>query len=102
MPGRDRSINRILEEGHETNIKQAIFQVVRSRSQFRHSFSTLCICIVFMPLFLLSGVARYLFIPLAEAKLYLPCLRLPQLLSGRSTTLAMYMLKLIEGHGEVA
>src|SRR5260370_6932230 len=29
--------------------------------------STLCICIVFLPMFLLSGVARYLFVPLAEA-----------------------------------
>jgi len=29
--------------------------------------STLCICIVFLPMFFLSGVARYLFVPLAEA-----------------------------------
>src|SRR6266436_5441859 len=29
--------------------------------------STLCICIVFLPMFLLGGVARYLFVPLAEA-----------------------------------
>src|SRR5437660_11536075 len=29
--------------------------------------STLSICIVFAPMFLLSGVARYLFVPLAEA-----------------------------------
>ena len=29
--------------------------------------STLCICIVFIPMFFLSGVARYLFVPLAEA-----------------------------------
>src|SRR4029450_8780084 len=29
--------------------------------------STLSICIVFVPMFLLSGVARYLFVPLAEA-----------------------------------
>jgi hypothetical protein len=28
--------------------------------------STLCICIVFLPMFLLDGVARYLFVPLAE------------------------------------
>jgi multidrug efflux pump subunit AcrB len=27
----------------------------------------LCICIVFVPMFFLSGVARYLFVPLAEA-----------------------------------
>ncbi|MDD5334989.1 MAG: efflux RND transporter permease subunit [Rhodoferax sp.] len=29
--------------------------------------STLCICIVFVPLFFLSGVARFLFVPMAEA-----------------------------------
>ena len=29
--------------------------------------STLCICIVFVPMFFLAGVARYLFVPLAEA-----------------------------------
>jgi len=29
--------------------------------------STLCICIVFVPMFFLTGVARFLFVPLAEA-----------------------------------
>ncbi|RUL77484.1 efflux RND transporter permease subunit [Dyella choica] len=29
--------------------------------------ATLCICIVFVPMFLLDGVARFLFVPLAEA-----------------------------------
>ena len=32
--------------------------------------STLCICIVFVPMFLLSGVPRYLFVPLAEAVIF--------------------------------
>jgi multidrug efflux pump subunit AcrB len=32
--------------------------------------STLCICIVFVPMFLLSGVSRYLFVPLAEAVMF--------------------------------
>jgi multidrug efflux pump subunit AcrB len=32
--------------------------------------STLAICIVFVPMFLLSGVARYLFVPLAEAVIF--------------------------------
>ena len=32
--------------------------------------STLCICIVFIPMFLLGGVARYLFVPLAEAVVF--------------------------------
>ncbi len=32
--------------------------------------STLCICIVFVPMFFLSGVARFLFVPLAEAVVF--------------------------------
>src|SRR5262249_988035 len=32
--------------------------------------STLAICIVFVPMFLLSGVARYPFVPLAEAVVF--------------------------------
>ncbi len=32
--------------------------------------ATLCICIVFVPMFFLTGVARYLFVPLAEAVVF--------------------------------
>src|SRR5262249_42225306 len=32
--------------------------------------STLCICIVFIPMFFLSGVAKFLFVPLAEAVMF--------------------------------
>ena len=32
--------------------------------------SLLCICIVFVPMFFLEGVARYLFVPMAEAVMY--------------------------------
>jgi multidrug efflux pump subunit AcrB len=32
--------------------------------------STLCICIVFIPMFYLGGVAQYLFVPLAEAVIF--------------------------------
>lgn len=32
--------------------------------------STLCICIVFLPMFFLTGVARYLFVPFAEAVVF--------------------------------
>jgi multidrug efflux pump subunit AcrB len=32
--------------------------------------STLCICIVFVPMFFLTGVARYLFLPMAEAVVF--------------------------------
>ncbi|HUK90291.1 MAG TPA: efflux RND transporter permease subunit, partial [Blastocatellia bacterium] len=32
--------------------------------------STICICIVFLPMFFLTGVARFLFVPLAEAVIF--------------------------------
>src|SRR5215472_6257485 len=32
--------------------------------------STLCICIVFVPMFFLTGVAKFLFVPLAEAVVF--------------------------------
>ncbi len=32
--------------------------------------STLCICIVFVPMFFLTGVAHFLFVPLAEAVVF--------------------------------
>jgi multidrug efflux pump subunit AcrB len=32
--------------------------------------STLCICIVFVPMFMLTGVSRFLFVPLAEAVVF--------------------------------
>ena len=55
--------------------------------------STLCICIVFLPMFLLSGVARYLFIPLAEAVVF--AMLASYLLSSRTLvpTMAMYPLQ---------
>jgi multidrug efflux pump subunit AcrB len=54
--------------------------------------STLCICIVFLPMFLLTGVARYLFIPLAEAVVFA---MLASYLLSRTLvpTLAMYLFK---------
>ncbi len=54
--------------------------------------STLCICIVFAPMFLLGGVARYLFVPMAEAVVFA---MLASYLLSRTLvpTLAMYWLK---------
>ena len=54
--------------------------------------STLCICIVFVPMFLLSGVARYLFVPLAEAVVFA---MLASYVLSRTLvpTLAMYLLQ---------
>ena len=59
--------------------------------------STLCICIVFVPMFFLTGVARYLFVPLAEAVVFA---MLASYLFSRTLvpTLAMYLLK-EKGHG---
>src|SRR5271163_683730 len=54
--------------------------------------STLCICIVFLPMFVLSGVARYLFAPLAEAVIF--AMIASYILSRTLVpTLAMYLLK---------
>ncbi|MEX3939378.1 efflux RND transporter permease subunit [Paraburkholderia sp. BR10937] len=54
--------------------------------------STLSICIVFVPMFLLSGVARYLFVPLAEAVVFAMC---ASYFFSRTLipTLAMYLLR---------
>jgi len=54
--------------------------------------STLCICIVFLPMFLLDGVARYLFVPLAEAVVFAMLASYP-LSRTLVPTLAMYLLK---------
>jgi multidrug efflux pump subunit AcrB len=54
--------------------------------------STLCICIVFLPMFMLGGVPRYLFVPLAEAVVF--ALLASYVLSRTLVpTLAMYLLK---------
>jgi multidrug efflux pump subunit AcrB len=54
--------------------------------------STLCICIVFLPMFLLDGVARYLFVPLAESVVFA---MLASYVLSRTLvpTLAMYLVK---------
>lgn len=61
--------------------------------------STLCICIVFVPMFFLSGVAHFLFVPLAEAVVFA---MLASYIISRTLvpTLAMYLLANHEhGHG---
>jgi multidrug efflux pump subunit AcrB len=60
--------------------------------------STLAICIVFVPMFFLTGVARYLFIPLAEAVVFA---MLASYLLSRTLvpTMAKYLLR---GHEEDA
>lgn len=54
--------------------------------------STLCICIVFLPMFFLAGVSRFLFVPLAEAVVFA---MLASYFFSRTIvpTMAMYLLK---------
>src|SRR5260370_32870527 len=58
------NINWHLEQGKEVeaSIMDVAAQIVTSAF-----VSLLCICIVFVPMFFLEGVARFLFVPMAEA-----------------------------------
>jgi multidrug efflux pump subunit AcrB len=60
--------------------------------------STICICIVFVPMFFLTGVARYLFVPMAEAVVFA---MLASYVLSRTLvpTMAMYLLHAHEAHG---
>jgi multidrug efflux pump subunit AcrB len=61
--------------------------------------STLCICIVFVPMFFLAGVARYLFVPLAEAVVFA---MLASYVISRTLvpTLVMWFYRNVQIHGE--
>jgi multidrug efflux pump subunit AcrB len=76
------------------NIPEVVPAILEGASQIAVPalVSTLCICIVFLPMFLLSGVARYLFIPLAEAVVFA---MLASYFLSRTLvpTLAMYLFK---------
>ncbi|WP_207001590.1 efflux RND transporter permease subunit [Trinickia mobilis] len=63
--------------------------------------STLAICIVFVPMFLLSGVARYLFVPMAEAVVFAMC---ASYFFSRTLipTLAMYLMRARSKHAKAA
>ena len=61
------NINRHIEEGMA--VEPAIYEGSRQIA-VPALVSTLSICIVFVPMFLLTGVARYLFVPLAEAVVF--------------------------------
>jgi len=58
------NINWNIEKGK--NVEQAIIDGARQIA-IPAFVSTLCICIVFVPMFFLGGVAHFLFVPLAEA-----------------------------------
>ena len=59
------NVNRNLDEGKP--VEKAILDGA-SQIAVPAFVSTLCICIVFVPIFFLSGTAKYLFTPLAEAR----------------------------------
>jgi multidrug efflux pump subunit AcrB len=61
------NINRFLEEGKE--LEQSILDG-SAQIAVPALVSTLAICIVFVPMFFLGGVARYLFVPMAEAVVF--------------------------------
>jgi multidrug efflux pump subunit AcrB len=88
------NISRHLEEGqplHEGSLQGAAQIAVPAM------VSTLCICIVFLPMFALGGVAHYLFQPLAEAVIFA---MLASYILSRTLvpTLAMYLLKAPEAN----
>jgi multidrug efflux pump subunit AcrB len=90
--------NRILAEGHHTEVRDAVLEGA-SQIAVPAMVSTLCICIVFLPMFSLQGVAHFLFQPLAEAVIFA---MLASYLLSRTLvpTMAMYLLKLPQQESE--
>jgi multidrug efflux pump subunit AcrB len=90
------NVNRNLEEGKET--RQAILDGAQQIA-IPALVSTLCICIVFLPMFFMNGVAKYLFVPLAEAVVFA---MLASYILSRTLvpTMALYLLKPPQ-HGNV-
>ncbi|HTW32241.1 MAG TPA: efflux RND transporter permease subunit, partial [Candidatus Sulfotelmatobacter sp.] len=88
------NIERFLEEGRDlhTAILEGAAQI-----SVPALVSTLCICIVFLPMFFLAGVAKYLFVPLAEAVVFA---MLASYVLSRTLvpTLAMYLLRHNDRH----
>ncbi len=82
------NIERYLEEGRP--LRDSILEGAAQIS-VPALVSTLCICIVFLPMFFLSGVSRYLFVPLAESVVFA---MLASYILSRTLvpTLAMYLL----------
>ncbi len=83
------NIERFLEEGHP--LREAILEGA-AQIAVPALVSTFCICIVFLPMFFLTGVARYLFVPLAEAVIFA---MLASYVLSRTLvpTLAVYLLR---------
>jgi multidrug efflux pump subunit AcrB len=83
------NINRNLAQGKE--VEHAILDGAQQIA-VPAFVSTLAICIVFVPMFFLTGVARYLFVPLAEAVVFA---MLASYLLSRTLvpTMAKYLLR---------
>jgi multidrug efflux pump subunit AcrB len=83
------NINWHLEQGKE--VEESILDGAQQIA-IPALVSTLCICIVFVPMFFLSGVARFLFVPLAESVVFA---MLASYILSRTLvpTLAKYWLK---------
>ena len=83
------NIERFLEEGQ--GLREAILDGA-GQVAVPTLVSTLCICIVFLPMFFLQGVSRFLFAPLAESVMF--AVIASYILSLTLVpTLAMYLLK---------
>jgi multidrug efflux pump subunit AcrB len=83
------NIERFLENGYE--LREAILDGA-AQIAVPALVSTLCICIVFLPMFFLEGVSRYLFAPLAEAVMF--AMIASYILSRTLVpTLAVYLLR---------
>jgi multidrug efflux pump subunit AcrB len=90
------SINYHLEQGKdvETAILDGASQIV-----IPAFVSLLCICIVFIPMFFLSGVPRFLFVPMAESVIF--AMVFSFLLSRTLVpTLAKYLLRMHVAHAD--
>ncbi|MGO4713436.1 efflux RND transporter permease subunit [Bradyrhizobium sp. 2TAF24] len=92
------NINWHIEHGKdvETSIMDGAAQIVTPAF-----VSLLCICIVFVPMFFLEGVARFLFVPMAEAVIFA---MICSFILSRTLvpTMANYLLRAhdVHGHGE--
>jgi len=92
------NINWHLEQGKdvETAILDGAEQIVTPAF-----VSLLCICIVFVPMFFLTGVPRFLFVPLAEA--VMSAMVWSFILSRTLVpTMAKYMLRRHDAHGDAS
>jgi len=83
------NIERFIEQGYRQ--REALLEGA-AQIAVPALVSTLCICIVFLPMFFLAGVSKFLFVPLAEAVVFA---MLASYILSRTLvpTLAMYLLR---------